>query len=32
MIEISKTVDCSPNAPLKEKLYALEKLQGRYSV
>ena len=32
MIEILKTVDCSPNAPLKEKLYALEKLQGQYSV
>lgn len=32
MIEILKTVDCSSNAPLKEKLYALEELQGQYSV
>lgn len=32
MVEILKTVDCSTNAPLKEKLYALEKLQGQYSV
>lgn len=32
IIEILKTVDCKPNSPLKEKLYALEKLYGKYSV
>lgn len=32
IINILKTVDCPVSAPLKEKLYALEKLHGQYSV
>ena len=31
MIEILKTVDCTVNAPLKEKLSAMEKLYGKYN-
>ena len=32
IIEVLKSVDCTMNATLKEKLYALEKLYGQYSV
>lgn len=32
IIQIYKTVNCSYNSPLKEKLYALEKLYGQHSV
>lgn len=32
IIEILKTVNCKANAPLREKLYALEELYGKYSV
>ena len=32
LLEIIKISECSLNAPLKEKLFALEKLYGRYSV
>lgn len=32
IIEVLKTVECTMTAPLKEKLYALEKLHGQYSV
>ncbi len=32
LIAVSKTVDCLPSAPLQEKLMALERLYGRYSV
>ena len=32
IIEILKTVNCKVDAPLREKLYALEELYGKYSV
>ncbi len=32
IIEILKTVECSPTAPLEEKLIALENLYGQYNV
>ena len=32
IIEILKTVECTPQAPLKQKLYAAEKLYGKYNV
>lgn len=32
IISVLKTIDCLSSAPLKEKLYALEKLHGKYSV
>ena len=32
IIEILKTVNCKADAPLQEKLYALEELYGQYSV
>ena len=32
IIEILKVTDCTVSAPLRERLYALEKLQGSYSV
>lgn len=31
-IEILKTVNCKFDAPLREKLYALEELYGKYSI
>lgn len=32
MIKILKSVNCTVNSPLKDKLYELEKLYGKYSV
>ena len=32
IIEILKKVNCTASAPLQERLYALESLQGQYSV
>lgn len=32
MIEILKSVNCTVNSPIKDKLYELEKLYGKYSV
>ena len=32
MIEVLKAIDCTTSAPVKEKLYALEKLHRQYSV
>ena len=32
IIEILKTVNCKVDAPLREKLYALEELYGKYSI